>query len=59
MTHYPSCPPTPPYLQVDSIAYASPATISRCGIVYMDKATDLWRPIICSWTSKVSQGPNQ
>ena len=45
----------PPSPQVDSIAHASPATISRCGIVYMDKATDLWRPIICSWTSKVCE----
>ena len=44
-------------MEVDSIAHASPATISRCGIVYMDRATEMWEPIIRTWVKAKLYGP--
>lgn len=49
-------PPPPTSFQVDSIAHASPATITRCGIVYMDRAADVWQPTIASWAAAL-EGP--
>ncbi|MEW5300897.1 MAG: hypothetical protein WDW36_003791 [Sanguina aurantia] len=40
-------------LEVDSIAFASPATVSRCGIVYMHPNTGLWREVLHCWAAKI------
>lgn len=38
--------------EVENLAQASPATVSRCGIVYNDN-TDLgWKPYVQSWLDK-------
>lgn len=44
-------------MEVDSISHASPATITRCGIVFMDRATEVWEPIIKTWVKEKLYGP--
>eukprot|EP00111_Clytia_hemisphaerica_P023720 TCONS_00069889-protein len=39
--------------EVDSLVHASPATISRCGMVFMDPQDLGWQPSVKSWLNKL------
>ena len=38
--------------EVQDLAYASPATVSRCGMVYIKEQTIGWQPYVKSWISR-------
>ncbi|KAM9316864.1 dynein axonemal heavy chain 14 [Gastrophryne carolinensis] len=40
--------------EVDSLAQASPATVSRCAMVYMDPVDLGWRPFVKTWVTQVA-----
>ena len=43
-------------VETDSITHASPATVSRCGVVFMAAPPDLWRALLDCWLARVSAG---
>ncbi|KAH9496161.1 Dynein heavy chain 6, axonemal [Bulinus truncatus] len=41
--------------EVDNLSHASPATVSRCAMVYMDPVDLGWRPFVKTWLSRLSR----
>ena len=41
-------------LQVQDLAQASPATVSRCGMVYVDPGQLKWMPYVKTWLDTLS-----
>lgn len=41
--------------EVDNLAQASPATISRCAMVYMDPVDLGWKPYVKTWIQRLSR----
>ena len=42
------------YPQVQDLAQASPATVSRCGMVYVDPGQLKWMPYVKTWLDTLS-----
>ncbi|XP_075719503.1 dynein axonemal heavy chain 14 isoform X3 [Rhinoderma darwinii] len=40
--------------EVDSLSQASPATVSRCAMVYMDPVDLGWQPFVKTWLTQIS-----
>lgn len=43
------CPKTSLFFEVQSLQYATPATISRCGIINMEASSIGWRSFVHKW----------
>lgn len=41
--------------EVQDLAVASPATVSRCGMVYIDPAELGWLPFVKTWVKKIEE----
>ena len=41
--------------EVDDLSQASPATVSRCGMVYASPTSLGWKPIVVSWIAQLSE----
>ena len=39
--------------EIDDLSQASPATVSRCGMVYASQQSLSWRPIVTSWLKQL------
>lgn len=45
--------------EIDDLSQASPATVSRCGMVFTSSDSINWRPIVQSWLAKYDQLTNK
>ncbi|KAL0238939.1 hypothetical protein PCE1_004630 [Barthelona sp. PCE] len=45
--------------EVDSLAEASPATVSRCGMIYTESFDDSWTYIVDKWFNTLPDGLNE